>query len=828
MPLSRTFYTHARTTVRIATQTTPWCVAGSCCNQKGSIVQRNSGTPVLMSAICHNQTSCHNSRMLLRENSVPHSPTTLPQRSGKFYETPCTAQPWPSSGKKTSKTHDWFDAKSTEMRPIIEAKRKALIEYKRSPSERNLQILRAARSKVQQTARRCANEYWTQLSQDIQTAAITGNIRGMYDGIKKALGPTQSKTAPLKSSSGAIITDKGQQMERWVEHYSDLYSRENTVSPAALDVIECLPTMDELDSEPSVEDLSKAIDSLASGKAPGNDGIPPELIKHCKTTLLLPLHEVLCQCWQEGAVPQHMRDSKIITLYKNKGERSDCNNYRGISLLSIVGKVFARVILIRLQKLAERIYPESQCGFRAERSTIDMVFSLRQLQEKCREQHMPLYIAFIDLTKAFDLVSRDGLFKVLPKIGCPPKLQSMITSFHTDTKGTVQFNGSSSEPFEIRSGVKQGCVLAPTLFGIFFGLLLKHAFDTTTEGIYLRTRSDGRFFNLARLRAKTKVRKVLIRDMLFADDAAVATHTQEELQSLMDCFSQACKDFGLTISLKKTNVLGQDTEALPVITIDNYELDAVCQFTYLGSTITDNLSLDAEIDKRIGKAASTLARPTARVWTSPKLSVKTKMAVYNACVISTLLYGSETWTTYAGQERRLNSFHLRSIRRILGISWQDKVTNADVLSRAGLPTMYTLLRQRRLRWLGHVRRMEDGRIPKDILYGELALGRRTTGRPHLRYKDVCARDMKAVGIDTMSWEGLAADRTGWRSALKQHLKTGEDKLMTAAADKRARRKEGSSSIRPTTTHICVICNKDCHSHIGLFSHKRRCYNPATN
>ena len=99
-------------------------------------------------------------------------------------------------GKKPSKTHDWFDAKSTEMRPVIEAKRKALIEYKRSTSERNLQILRAARSKVQQTAMRCANEYWTQLSQDIQTAAITGNIRGMHDGIEKALVATQSKTAP--------------------------------------------------------------------------------------------------------------------------------------------------------------------------------------------------------------------------------------------------------------------------------------------------------------------------------------------------------------------------------------------------------------------------------------------------------------------------------------------------------------------------------------------------------------------------------------------------------------------------------------------------------
>ena len=156
-----------------------------------------------------------------------------------------------------------------------------------------------------------------------------------------------------------------------------------------------------------------------------------------------------------------------------------------------------------------------------------MVFCLRQLQEKCREQQMPLYIAFIDLTKALDLVSRDGLFKVLPKIGCPPKLHSMIESLHTDTKGTVLFNGSSSEPFEISKGVKQGCVLAPTLFGILFGLLLKHAFATTTEGIYLRTQSDGRLFNLACLRAKTKVREVLIRVMLFADDAAVVAHTQE-------------------------------------------------------------------------------------------------------------------------------------------------------------------------------------------------------------------------------------------------------------------------------------------------------------
>ena len=368
------------------------------------------------------------------------------------------------------------------MTPVIEAKHAALTKYKQSPTEWNLQTLSVARRKVQCIARHCSNEYWMELSDMIQMATATGNIRGIYDGIKKALGPMQSKMAPLKSATGEVITDQGWQMERWVEHYSDLYSRENTVTPSALGAIKCMPTMEELDVEPTMDELSKAIDSLAAGKAPGSDSIPPDLIKHCKTTLLHPLHEVLCQCWRGGAVPQDMKDAKIITLYKNKGERSDCNNYRGISLLSIIGKVYARVLLICLQKLAKHVYPESQCSFQAERSMVDMVFSLHQLQEKCREQQMPLYIAFIDLTKAFNLVSRDGLYKALHKIGCPPRLHSLIDSFHSNMKGTVQFNGNLSEPFDMHSRVKQGCVLTPTLFGIFFALLLRHAFGTSQEG----------------------------------------------------------------------------------------------------------------------------------------------------------------------------------------------------------------------------------------------------------------------------------------------------------------------------------------------------------
>ena len=113
-----------------------------------------------------------------------------------------------------------------------------------------------------------------------------------------------------------------------------------------------------------------------------------------------------------------------------------------------------------------------------------MIFSVRQLQEKCSEQQQPLFIAFIDLTKAFDMVNRDSLFKILPPIDCPPKRLSFLESFHNNMHGTVRFDGNMSEAIYIRCGVKQGCVLAPTLFGIFFSLPLKNAFRTANSSIF--------------------------------------------------------------------------------------------------------------------------------------------------------------------------------------------------------------------------------------------------------------------------------------------------------------------------------------------------------
>ena len=176
----------------------------------------------------------------------------------------------------------------------------------------------------------------------------------------------------------------------------------------------------------------------------------------------------------------------------------------------------------------------------------------------------------------------------------------------------VCFKGAFSEAFPVSSGVKQGYVLAPTLFGIFFSMFLQYAFTNCTEGIYLSMRADSKLFNIAYLWSRTKVMEVLIHNMLFTDDAALLLHTEAGVQQLIDCLSHACKEFGLTISLIKKNVMVQDAKSPLNIMINGCSLKMVHTFTCLGLTISSSLSLDVEVSRRITKGASIMAKLSRR------------------------------------------------------------------------------------------------------------------------------------------------------------------------------------------------------------------------
>ena len=187
--------------------------------------------------------------------------------------------------------------------------------------------------------------------------------------------------------------------------------------------------------------MARAITGLKDGKAHRGDGIPAEVWKHGGDNLFSRLHQLITNAWEVGSVPQAWNDASIVTIYK-KGDRTDCGNYRGISLLSIAGKIFARIPLNRLSThITPEVVPETQCGFRGNWSTVDMIFCLRQLQEECIEQDRPLYMVFVDFSKAFDTFGRTGLWLLLRKYGCPEKFATTTEALHTGMMANVSVGG---------------------------------------------------------------------------------------------------------------------------------------------------------------------------------------------------------------------------------------------------------------------------------------------------------------------------------------------------------------------------------------------------
>ena len=164
-------------------------------------------------------------------------------------------------------------------------------------------------------------------------------------------------------------------------------------------------------------------------------------------------------------------------LHKKK-DRTECGNCRGISLVAHAGKVLLKVIASRLSDYCERenILPEEQFGVRPQRSTVEMMFVVRRLQELARKKDTPLYLCFIDLTKAYDSVDRILLWDVLARFGVSPRMLAVIRQFHDGMQACVRLDdGECSDTFDVGHGLRQGCVLAPLLFNKFFTAVMRVA-----------------------------------------------------------------------------------------------------------------------------------------------------------------------------------------------------------------------------------------------------------------------------------------------------------------------------------------------------------------
>ena len=184
-------------------------------------------------------------------------------------------------------------------------------------------------------------------------------------------------------------------------------------------------------------------------------------------------------------------------------------------------------------------------------------------------------------------------------------------------------------------------------------------------------------------------------------------------------------------------------------------------------------------------------------------------------MLPTLLYACETWTVYQRHAKRLNHFYTSCLRKLLKIKWQDRIPDTEVLKRAGMQSIHTLLKLAQLRWTGHVTRMPDERLPKNILFGELQVGKRSHGGQQKRYKDTLKASLKDFNIPTKSSLQIAQDRTKWRGLMKR----GAGEYEAKSAQRKARAKALPTELSFSDIS-CSICNRQFRAKIGLISHLR--------
>ena len=301
-----------------------------------------------------------------------------------------------------------------------------------APFDRGLRrSLKAATKQLKRTRAEAVQRFFEDYVSQLEGRIREGGQFGFYKHLKgmDVKGKSTFNSQYINDEKGRLLRDNVLIRERWVRWFHKLPNTKSpTLGPSIVDELKQWPPCRPLDDVPSRYEVEEAIRALANRKAVGPGGLPAELLKVLADegeNTLGKFHDIIVAVWR-GGVPQQWKDATIKVLHKKK-DRTECDNYRGISLVAHADNVLLKVIAGRLSDYCERenILPEEQCGFRPQRPTVDMMFVVRRLPELARKD-TPLYVCFIDLIKAYDSVDRTLLWDVLARSGVPRRMLAVI------------------------------------------------------------------------------------------------------------------------------------------------------------------------------------------------------------------------------------------------------------------------------------------------------------------------------------------------------------------------------------------------------------------
>ena len=550
----------------------------------------------------------------------------------------------------------------------------------------------------------------------------------------------------VKDKDGKVLTELQDVKDRWRENYADLYNKQNPINTEMTDSI---PQMASMEEEPGIlrDEVISAVRKLTDGKAPGYDNVTAEELKATGETGIIILHHLCNLIWRKEEFPEDWGKAIITPIYKKK-DKLDCGNYRGISLLSHAGKVMTIILQRRMIKKTEETISESQAGFRPGRSTVDQLFSLRQITEKYIEKGKDLFCCYVDFEKAFDSVWQEGVWKALSFFGFPAKIIRLLRSLYSKSQSAVRVNGELTDWFKTTVGVRQGCVISPQLFNLLLELAMLYATHDTTIG--------------------AQIQGQVISNLRFADDIVLIAENANDLQTIVNQVFQSTSNLGLKINISKTEVQVISRNVIQLnITINGHQLNQVTEFVYLGGTISSKGTCREDVKHRIGKALSAVQR-LQPIWIAKDIQRTTKIELYRVLVLSILLYGSETWTLKKDDECRLLVFEMMCLRKIMGVTRLDKIRNDIIRQTLGLKhTIIELIILKQMKFFGHIQRMADYRYPK-ILLGAYTHGTRPKGRPPKRWADSMKTNCRTCNLGTLAEAGrMAKDRMLWSNIMTQ-------------------------------------------------------------
>ena len=402
--------------------------------------------------------------------------------------------------------------------------------------------------------------------------------------------------------------------KRWKEYVSELYDDPTRPDPEEIVVEGGTPFR--------VEEVKKAIKKMKPGKAPGLDEITTEHLKALDERGTEELTEICNNIYDTGYLPDDLKHSVFITIPKKK-KAQHCCEHRTISLMSHITKIILSIIIERNRDIIDREISDSQSGFRSGIGTREGIFNIRAIIEKMLAVKKKLYVCFIDYEKAFDRVFHYILMEKLSQLDIDSKDKRIIQNLYWKQTATVKTGSGSSEPFSVKRGVRQGCVLSPILFNLY------------TDKIF---RED-----LAGIRIGDEVYS----NLRYADDTVLVAESEEELQQLVDEIKERSGRHGLKMNVKKTKtmVIRRDVKEVCKVNIqvDGKILEQVEEYLYLGHIVTEDGKCETEIRRRIAIARSTFMS-MKNLLTARTLHLQTRKKLIRCYILSTLLYASETWT----------------------------------------------------------------------------------------------------------------------------------------------------------------------------------------